>query len=163
LSLGSNIDAANNIRAAVKALRLRFDSLQLSPVYESEALGFEGDNFLNLVAATDTDAALAEIADYLKSLEDALGRDRSQPKFSGRSMDIDILFHGRESGAAQGLCLPRAEITEHAYVLRPLADLLPESVHGPSGLSYASLWRRFDDPGQRLWQVAFDWSGDGPH
>ena len=73
LSLGSNIDGVSNIRKAVTALRAEFDHLRCSMVYESEALGFAGDNFLNLVVVGDTDKSLDAVLDYLKQLEDSLG------------------------------------------------------------------------------------------
>ena len=98
LSLGSNIDAESNIRQAVSALRAQYPGLRCSSVYESEAVGFEGDNFLNLVAIVETDESLQDIQAWIKALEDAQGRDRSQAKFSSRSIDIDILTFGELCG-----------------------------------------------------------------
>ena len=157
LSLGSNIDAADNIRAALKTLRDRFGKVRCSTVYESEAIGFDGDNFLNLVALVETDACLEELTSFLKGLEDRLGRDSSRPRFSGRTMDIDILTYGEETGEACGTPLPRPEISKYAFVLRPLAEMLPDTIHPPTGLSYARLWAEFDQSGQKLWPVDFDW------
>lgn len=157
LSIGSNIDPDPNVRLAVKLLRRKFPDLVCSPVYESETVGFDGDNFLNLVAATRTEEKLANISHYLKSLEDDLGRDRSQPGFSGCTMDVDILTYGDLCGDYDGVQLPRGEILENAFVLRPLADLLPEQVHPLEKLSYRQLWSAFNKPEQRLWPVEFDW------
>ena len=109
LSIGSNQDAAAHIRRAVTALRQHFMSLRCSTVYESEAVGFDGDNFLNLVALTSTEDDLGEIATYLKDLEDELGRDRSLPKFAARRIDIDILCYGDEDGQQHGLKLRRSD------------------------------------------------------
>ena len=97
LSIGSNIDAELNIRAALGALSLEFDNIRNSTTYESQAVGFDGDNFLNLVVLADTDKKLDEVATILKRLEDQLGRDRHQVRFSGRTMDIDIILYGDES------------------------------------------------------------------
>ena len=58
LSIGSNIDAESNIRAAVNALRVEFENIRCSTIYESKAVGFDGDNFLNFVVLADTDKAL---------------------------------------------------------------------------------------------------------
>ena len=77
LSIGSNIDPVRNIRAALKALRQEFGATTCSTVFESEAVGFVGDNFLNLVVLIETERKLADIAFSLKQLEDSLGRDRS--------------------------------------------------------------------------------------
>ena len=81
LSLGSNIDAPRNIRSALNSLTQRFGPLRLSSVYESEAVGFKGDNFLNLVAVTNTDLSLIVVQEYLKYLEISQGRDRQQENF----------------------------------------------------------------------------------
>ena len=135
LSIGSNIDAESNIRAAVNALKGEFENIRCSTIYESKAVGFDGDNFLNFVVLADTEKALTDVAAFLKRLEDSLGRDRQQARFSGRTMDIDILLFGEESGVSCGIELPRPEITENAYVLQPLAELLPEALHSETGVS----------------------------
>lgn len=157
LSLGSNIDAANNIRKGVQALRYEFDALKCSSVYESEAIGFAGPNFLNLVAITETTADLHSIKNFLKLLEDRLGRNRAQPRFSARTLDADILFYGDEIAGSGEMDLPREEITENAFVLKPLAELLPDRIQLYTGLTYAALWDRFDQSSQRLRKVDFDW------
>ena len=158
LSLGSNIDAPNNIRKAVRALRHEFDALKCSSVYESEAIGFVGANFLNLVAIIETTADLSSIRSVLKLLEDRFGRNREQPRFSARTLDVDILFYGDEKTKSDEIELPKEEITQYAFVLQPLAELLPDRIHGFTGLTYADLWDEFDQSNQQLWKVDFDWS-----
>lgn len=158
LSLGSNIDAEANIRRALDLLSAEFRNLRCSTVYESEAVGFEGDNFLNLVVTAQTDMNLSEISRFLKQIEEDLGRDRSQPRFSSRSMDIDILTFGDDDGGAWGLSLPRHEITKNAFVLQPLAEMLPDEIHPESGLTYAQLWEEFDQQNQKLWPISFSWT-----
>ena len=158
LSIGSNIDPVNNIRCAVKMLRAEFGSIVLSRVYESEAVGFDGEDFMNLAAVVDCDLPLEKILEALKSIENQLGRDRAQPKFSGRTMDVDILFYGQSSGEECDLKLPRGEITENAFVLLPLSELLPETVHQPTKLTYAQLWQKYDKTRQKLWAIDFDFS-----
>ncbi|MCH2576803.1 MAG: 2-amino-4-hydroxy-6-hydroxymethyldihydropteridine diphosphokinase [Pseudomonadales bacterium] len=157
LSLGSNIDAPNNIRKAVRALRHEFDALKCSSVYESEAIGFVGANFLNLVAIIETTADLSSISSFLKLLEDRFGRNREQPRFSARTLDVDILFYGDEKTKSDEIELPKEEITQYAFVLQPLAELLPDRIHGFTGLTYADLWDEFDQSNQQLWKVDFDW------
>ena len=157
LSLGSNIDAPNNIRKAVRALRHEFDALKCSSVYESEAIGFVGANFLNLVAIIETTADLSSISSVLKLLEDRFGRNREQPRFSARTLDVDILFYGDEKTKSDEIELPKEEITQYAFVLLPLAELLPDRIHSFTGLTYADLWDEFDQSNQQLWKVDFDW------
>lgn len=155
LSIGSNIDAENNIRSAITQLRILLPGLRLSSVYESEAVGFDGDNFLNLVACADTELPLTEISAALKRIEDQHGRDRSAARFSGRTLDIDILTYGDVVGDCAGISLPRGEILSNAFVLQPLAELLPEACHPQSGQSFAKLWHSYDKSKQRLWTIEF--------
>ena len=157
LSIGSNIDAANNLRSVVQELRSEFGNAFCSRVFESEAVGFEGDNFLNLVVLAETNTELSIIISYLKQLEEKLGRDRSQEKFSARPIDVDILIYGDESGASCGIDLPRPEITENAFVLWPLSEALPDQKHSLTGALYSELWKDYDKSAQRLWPIDFDW------
>ena len=157
LSLGSNIDAKRNIRLALNALASQFSSLKLSPVYESESIGFDGDNFLNLVVVVETDLSLVLVQEFLKQLEESQGRDRTQAKFSSRPIDVDILFFCNDDGASLGIDLPREEITRNAFVLLPLAKLLPDTQHAPTGKTYAELWASYDKDSQKLWPIEFAW------
>lgn len=143
LGLGSNLDARRHIAAGFAALRRQFGEVLCSPVYRSPAVGFSGDDFLNAAACIRTDWSVGRLKDWLTALENDHGRDRSQPKFSDRSLDIDILLHGDKTGAHDGLMLPREEILEYAHVLKPLADIAPTLVHPLTGRTYADHWRDF--------------------
>jgi len=157
LSLGSNIDAEANIRQAIAALRLRFAELVISPVYKSEAVGFEGDDFLNLVVGILTDADLDELNRIFKDIEDDNGRTRSHEKFAARTLDIDILTYGFEDFTEQGINIPRHEILTYAFVLKPLADVAPEELHPHIKISYQRLWEGFDQQSQpmQLYPMSF--------
>nr|MBP6457590.1 2-amino-4-hydroxy-6-hydroxymethyldihydropteridine diphosphokinase [Pseudoxanthomonas sp.] len=79
------------------------------------------------------------------ALEDAHGRDRSGPRFSDRTLDIDIVLY--DDLVLQGpgnLRLPRDEL-KHAFVLLPLVDIAPEAVEPRSGRTLAALWREHPD------------------
>ena len=143
LGLGSNLDPERHIGAGFEALRRHFGDVLCSPVYRSPAVGFSGDDFLNAAARIRTEWTVGQLKDWLTRLENAHGRDRSQPKFSDRSLDIDILLHGDKVGEHDGLLLPREEILEYAHVLKPLADIAPEVAHPLTGLSFDEHWRRF--------------------
>ena len=110
LSLGSNIERRLNIGAALDALAENFGELVISSVYESEAVGFEGDSFYNLVVGINSDVAVGDISKTLKQIEDTNGRDRSGPKFGPRNLDIDILTVDGVAGQIDGIALPRDEV-----------------------------------------------------
>jgi 2-amino-4-hydroxy-6-hydroxymethyldihydropteridine diphosphokinase len=148
ISLGSNIEPRANLRAALKLLGSRFGPLVVSPVYRSPAEGFEGDDFLNLVVGIDTDQSLPEVRAALREIENARGRVRGAEKFSARTLDLDLLTWGELVDADRNL--PRDEILEYAFVLRPLADVATDERHPVTGKSYAELWRDFPRKGRLL-------------
>ncbi len=150
LSLGSNIAPHENLRSAIDALRTRFGTVVLSPVYRTAAVGFDGADFHNAAAVLDSDLDAHSLNAWLHALEDAHGRDRSGPRFGDRPLDIDIVFYddlviegpgNPGSGPGQALRLPRPEL-KHAFVLKPLADIAPDFVDPVSGERLAALWAR---------------------
>lgn len=155
LGLGSNIDPHVHLPQAISALSSRFGQLTISPVYESEAVGFVGDNFINLVVAIETSLGVRELLESLRELEHLSGRDRCAPKFSGRTLDIDILLYGQCTGEIDGVVLPRDEILSNAFVLKPLCDMAPELMHPTKQRTMAQLWQQFDQSTQRLWCIPF--------
>lgn len=156
LSLGSNIDRETHIRSAVAELEARYGMLLISPVYESEAVGFAGDNFFNLVVGFDTDLSVGKLSAELHAIEEAHGRDRHGPKFSARTLDIDILTYGNALGEIDGVHLPRDEILKNAFVLLPLSDIAGSDRHPETARCYLEHWEAYDKSKQKLWQVAFD-------
>ncbi len=160
VSIGSNIERDRHVHACLDALAADFQALEVSRVFESEPVGFEdGRNFYNLVAAFESDWTVGELQAWCKRLELANGRCKESPKFSPRTLDIDLLTVGALTGEHDGVALPRDEICHHAFVLQPLAELLPKARHPESGETYAALWQRFDPGSQRLWAVDFTWAG----
>ncbi len=156
VGLGSNVDRANRIRQAVGALRQRFGEIQLSPVYDSAAVGFDGSNFLNLVAAFESPLEVEAVAAAFRSIEDELGRDRSLPKYASRPIDIDILLYGDLVLDVPGICVPRPEILVNAFVLKPLQDIAPMRLHPQTGQSYASHWQTMAPNAPQLEEVALE-------
>ncbi|WP_323773879.1 2-amino-4-hydroxy-6-hydroxymethyldihydropteridine diphosphokinase [Alcanivorax sp.] len=156
LSLGSNIDREHNIRSGLNALARVFAPLAISPVYESEAVGFDGDAFYNLVVGLQTTLSVGELTACLKGIEKDHGRVRGEKKFSSRTLDIDILTYDDRVGEVDGVQLPRDEILKHAFVLKPLVDLAPDALHPETQTSYQALLKAADFSGQDLWVVPFE-------
>ncbi|MBN3563752.1 2-amino-4-hydroxy-6-hydroxymethyldihydropteridine diphosphokinase [Aliamphritea spongicola] len=156
VSIGSNQEREHNICGALDALQATFSELRLSPVYESDAVGFDGAPFYNLVAEFTTDLELAALNATLKDIEDQHGRCRKSDSL-GRTLDIDILTYDNLIGDFDGVQLPRAEVLVNSFVLRPLAELSPKSRHPESGETYQDLWRDADKDKQPLTAVDFIW------
>lgn len=156
LGLGSNIDAEKHITAGVNTLKALYHQIIVSPVYESDAVGFEGDNFLNLVVGIETAETLDQVTESMKAIEHENGRTREGEKFSSRTLDIDLLTYGDEDLTEMGINIPRHEILLYAFVLKPLADVAPDEKHPHIGLSYKKLWEGFDQGSQPMKQVAMD-------
>ncbi len=157
LSLGSNVEPERHLGAALDALAVEFGALILSPVYESEAVGFAGENFYNLVAGIDTELGVGQLAERLRAIEHRNGRCRGGEKFAPRTLDIDILIYGDQVGSVDGIELPRDEILKYAFVLRPLADIIPDQRHPVVGRCYRQLAEELDLGRQKLWPVPFSW------
>jgi 2-amino-4-hydroxy-6-hydroxymethyldihydropteridine diphosphokinase len=141
LGLGSNVNARAHIAAGIEALQDAFSIVQLSPVYQTPAVGFDGDDFINLVAAVETSIQPIELKYFLNELEDRHGRIRNVPKFSDRTLDVDILFYDDLYLVCPVLVIPRGEIMKFAHVLKPLADLAPGFVHPACRKTMAEIWR----------------------
>jgi len=141
LSLGSNVQPRRHLHAAVAALAERFGAIAISPAYRTAAVGFDGPAFLNNAVAIETDLDLDTLDAWAHALEDRHGRDRSGPRFSDRTLDIDVVFYGDLIVEGPGhLRIPRPEL-KHAFVIKPLADIAPDFVDPVSGLTLAALWR----------------------
>ena len=155
VGIGSNVEPERHIGQAVTRLRQRFGRLKLSPVYQNRAVGFEGDDFLNLVAAFETGLGVTELNAVLGDIEVHCGRERSARKFSPRTLDLDLLLYG-DTVSEKPVRLPRKEILKYAFVLKPLADLAGDRRHPETGLSYAQHWAEFRGEGGALTPVQLD-------
>lgn len=140
ISLGSNIEPEQNLCTAIHALRARFGLIELSPVYRCEAVGFDGPAFLNAAARIETDLEPLALDTWLHGLEDRQGRDRSGPRFSSRSLDIDLVLYDQLVLHGPGnLQLPRPELDSEAFVLQPMVDIAPDLIHPTHRVSLAKM------------------------
>ena len=156
ISLGSNIDRERHIRAGLNALHAEFGELQVSRVFESEAVGFNGRPFYNLVVGAWTELPLATLCQRLRAMEFAHGREPDAKKFAPRTLDLDLLLYG-DLVCETPLALPRGEILTNAFVLWPLAELAPTLRHPVDGRPLGELWERYDKASQRLSPIPFHW------
>lgn len=150
VSLGSNIDREANLRRAIDLLREIYGRLTISPVYETEAVGFDGDDFLNLVICFETGDTVESVWSQLKNIEDAMGRDRSMPRFSARSIDLDLLTYGDLVIDRDGIQLPRHEILTNAFVLKPMSDIMGAKMHPQLKKTYHELWESMSPSAGRI-------------
>jgi len=158
VSLGSNIRPEQNVRKAVAELKRLFIDITISPVYQTEAVGFDGEDFLNLVVSFNSDMTASQIVIELKGIEDRIGRDRTQPRFSPRLIDLDLLTFDDQVINQPGLQIPRAEILQNAFVLKPLSDIQGEALHPELQQSYQQLWQEMEKTADRieLYSMQFD-------
>jgi 2-amino-4-hydroxy-6-hydroxymethyldihydropteridine diphosphokinase len=143
LSLGSNLEPHRYLRAALQELGARFGALAVSPAYRSKSVGFDGADFVNLAVGLDTELSPEALNEWLHALEDRHGRRRDVPRFSDRTLDLDIVLYDDLVRQGEGhLDIPRKEL-RHAFVLKPIADIAPQLVHPVSGQTMAALWAAF--------------------
>jgi len=147
VSVGSNIQPEKNVVDAVHVLRDQFDSIEFSPVYRSAAIGFDGDKFLNLVVRLDTSLTLDQIKEKLIALENLFGRKHSHKGFQSRTLDLDLLLYDDVVRHDNQFDLPRGEIDQYEFVLKPLSDIAPDVIHPESGKSFIKMWHEFDSEG----------------
>ncbi len=155
ISAGTNVDPEHNMRAAIENLRKEFGDLLLSPVYRTKAVGFEGDDFLNMVIGIDTELPPDQLRTRLRAIEERQGRVRGKQKFSPRSIDLDMLTWGDLVDEDAGI--PRDEILHYAFVLKPLMDVAGEERYPGTDQSYEGLWQGFQREKEDMTQLQWDW------
>ncbi len=154
VAIGSNIEPLQNVRRALSLLRERFGELLVSKAYLNPAVGFAGDDFVNLVVGLRTSRPAGEVVAMLRDIEETCGRPRAAPKWAARQMDLDILLYGDRVADEPGLELPRPDLLRRAYMLRPLAEIAGEVVHPVVRQTIAALWQSFDREAHPLTEIA---------
>ncbi len=161
VAAGSNVDAERNLALAARELRRSFGTLRFSPAYRNVAVGFEGPDFINLVAAFETRLGVREVVAELQRIEGLCGRARDAPKWAPRSMDLDILLYGALLSDEPGLRLPRPDLVKRPYMLGPMADLDPDLRHPTLGLRIGDLWAAFEREAHPMKIVPLDLGAAG--
>jgi len=158
VAAGSNIEPEANLRRALDTLACHYPRMQCSRAYRNAAVGFAGEDFVNLVIKFDTDDDdVRSVLAQLHEAEAACGRARAAPKWAPRSMDLDVLLFGDRVCDEPGLVLPRPDLVRRAYMLGPAAELAPATVHPTLGRTLAQLWRDFARDAHPMRVVDIGW------
>lgn len=163
LGLGANINPANALKAGMAELTSTFANVKHSPVYQTQAIHWDGLDFLNMVASFDCHLSLDALRHWINSTETRHGRTRSLSKTSSQQIDIkapishgldmDILLFGDIINLQQNI--PRSDIWQRAYVLKPLSDLTPKLICPTDTRTVSELWQTFPKA-QRIEKVSID-------
>jgi 2-amino-4-hydroxy-6-hydroxymethyldihydropteridine diphosphokinase len=153
VAVGSNVEPERNLELATRELSREFPDVRFSPWYRNRAVGFEGADFINLVAGFTTTLPVHEVVARLQAIESLCGRPREAPRWAPRSMDLDILLYGDTVCDEPRLKLPRPDLLKRAFMLGPLAALAPDLVHPVEKVTIADLWQRFDRAAHPLIEV----------
>jgi 2-amino-4-hydroxy-6-hydroxymethyldihydropteridine diphosphokinase len=121
LSLGSNINSESNLELAISALNKILTESECSSIYKTQAEGFDGDDFLNLIFSGLSSLTFDALNKKLKDIEDSAGRDRNAQKFSSRTLDIDIVL---QLDGEEEILFESDEIAKYRFVSDPLKELL---------------------------------------
>jgi 2-amino-4-hydroxy-6-hydroxymethyldihydropteridine diphosphokinase len=159
VAAGSNVRPRENLRRALVVLGAEFPGLRASRAFSNAAVGFQGDDFVNLVMRFSADLPLPALLERLKAVERECGREPGGPKWGPRTLDLDLLLYGDQLGRFPGALLPHPDLTTRAWVLGPLAELAPDLVHPVLGERFSELWRRFDQGAHPLVPVSLDEPG----
>lgn len=157
VAAGSNVDPIVNLRRALDQLAARYDTLRVSPAYRNAAVGFTGDDFVNLAIEIITTQPVRELLRDLHAVEEACGRARLAPRWAPRSMDLDVLLYGDLVVNEPDLKLPRPDLVKRAYMLKPMVDLAPDLRHPTLGTTLRELWRSFDSTAFVLTPIDLGW------
>jgi len=157
VAAGSNVAPLADLRRALDVLHARFGPLACSRAYRNAAVGFEGEDFVNLVLRFETNLDVDAVLAGLHAAEAACGRERDAPKWAPRAMDLDILLYGDLVCERPGLRLPRPDLVRRPYMLGPAAELAPELRHPTLGATLGELWQRFERGAHPLQPVDLGW------
>jgi 2-amino-4-hydroxy-6-hydroxymethyldihydropteridine diphosphokinase len=141
VAAGSNVAPIENLRRALDVLDRHFAPLTVSRAYANAAVGFDGDDFINLVIGFRTGLLVHQVLERLHEAEAACGRERNAPKWAPRTMDLDVLLFGDTVCAEPGLTLPRPDLLKRPYMLGPAAEIAPAVVHPLERRTLGALWR----------------------
>jgi 2-amino-4-hydroxy-6-hydroxymethyldihydropteridine diphosphokinase len=142
IALGSNLgDRRANLEAAIREIRRLGSVPAISDFFDTAPVGYlDQPRFLNAALLLATELAPIELLRALLAIELRLGRNRDLVPAKGpRTIDLDLIFHGKQTLATPELTLPHPAMQEREFVLAPLAEIAPGWVHPKLGYSVAEL------------------------
>lgn len=163
VAAGSNVEPEKYLSRALRELTAVYGPLTVSPAYRNQAVGFSGDDFINLVVGFHADAAPADVRQQLQNIEAACDRPPGAAKWAPRTMDLDILLFGDLVSNEPGLVIPRPDLLKRPYMLKPMADIAPEVRHPTLGQTMRELWESFDDGDHSMVEVQLGAEPTSPH
>jgi len=156
VAAGSNVDPERNLAHACALIAHAWPDERFSRAYRNAAVGFDGPPFINLVVGFSAAQPLESVIERLRAIETACGRPRYAPKWASRTMDLDVLLFGDRVEKTADYTLPRPDLLKRPYMLGPLAELAPGTLHPTAGRSIEVLWREFDGGAHEMTPVALD-------
>lgn len=151
LSLGSNngdrigyIQQATSLLGAVEAISI----IRTSAFYETEPWGMHSENwFVNAVVELKTSLSPDELLAECCRVENVLGRtDKTSEEYKDRTIDIDILFYGKEIISGDNLTIPHKYLHLRAFALVPLLELIPDFEHPLLHKTISELYDDLENP-----------------
>lgn len=143
VAAGSNVEPERYLSRALEQLEKVYSPLTRSPAYRNQAVGFAGDDFINLVVGFQTEDSPADVRRKLQKIEAACDRPKDAAKWAPRTMDLDILLFGDLVSNEPGLVIPRPDLVKRPYMLKPMADIAPDVRHPTLGKTMRELWEGF--------------------
>jgi 2-amino-4-hydroxy-6-hydroxymethyldihydropteridine diphosphokinase len=154
---GSNLgDRLAALSTAVELLAPDVRVLKPSKVYETPPWGYEDQPaFLNQVLQTDTELDPLDLLNYLKRIEQIMGR-KATFRYGPRAIDLDILFYDGLIISIDNLQIPHPRAAERAFVLVPLREIAPGFMHPVLNKTITELTRTIDCSGIKVYEESFD-------
>jgi len=151
IGIGSNIDPAENVQAAIRSLAQKTHLVGISMVYCTDALDRpEQPPYYNCVVEIETEAPPTEVKHgILRTIENNLGRKRTEDKYAPRTIDLDLIVYGDLTMDAEGINLPDPEILERPFLAIPLFELAPDMVLAGYGLRIGEIAAKLPQDGMK--------------
>lgn len=162
VAAGSNIEPARYLSRALEELAKVYSPITPSPAYRNKAVGFTGDDFINLVIGFHTEDAPDDVRRQLQKIEAACDRPKDAPKWAPRTMDLDILLFGNLVSNEPGLVIPRPDLVKRPYMLKPMADISPDVRHPTLGKTMRELWEAFSSGEHSMVEVSLGGAPTSP-